>query len=421
MQGLYADIEGLKPAGDTSRLRDSSDYQKIRSEINRRFNPLAGLTDWEKVRTLCEKVAQEEGVDLLVAIYYTVAAMKTRGLAGLANGLELQVSVLGTGHEDNDMPAARRLELYRWMLGRIGEEVRAMRPEQGQIRELYRCERSLQAIDAFLSKQNGTKVDDLDALGFTIFEHIDRLESRSASRTPAMPVEVEVKKQNVNALIFFVGLTVGAVAIYVLLQLQGTRPNPTTQLTTALPEPKIITLEEAQQIHKEFGTEALSSHREQLLTAYTDKVSVLTASTSGDNLLEGIELANSLAYVFPEAPEVTLMNKNLQDWQEGLLAEVEELKQRFVTARTRAANLSLSAKNGNFSQVEALATGLENYAISLSPLIGRLTFVEQQIAEGNLERAKQELALLDADLKAITLKKALLEREIEASDAEPES
>ncbi|MEI8610651.1 type VI secretion system ImpA family N-terminal domain-containing protein [Enterovibrio sp. Hal110] len=421
MQGLYADIEGLKPAGDTSRLRDSSDYQKIRSEINRRFNPLAGLTDWEKVRTLCEKVAQEEGVDLLVAIYYTVAAMKTRGLAGLANGLELQVSVLGTGHEDNDMPAARRLELYRWMLGRIGEEVRAMRPEQGQIRELYRCERSLQAIDAFLSKQNGTKVDDLDALGFTIFEHIDRLESRSASRAPAMPVEVEVKKQNVNALIFFVGLTVGAVAIYVLLQLQGTRPNPTTQLTTVLPEPKIITLEEAQQIHKEFGTEALSSHREQLLTAYTDKVSVLTASTSGDNLLEGIELANSLAYVFPEAPEVTLMNKNLQDWQEGLLAEVEELKQRFVTARTRAANLSLSAKNGNFSQVEALATGLENYAISLSPLIGRLTFVEQQIAEGNLERAKQELALLDADLKAITLKKALLEREIEASDAEPES
>ncbi|MEZ8025734.1 type VI secretion system ImpA family N-terminal domain-containing protein [Enterovibrio norvegicus] len=421
MQGLYADIEGLKPAGDTSRLRDSSDYQKIRSEINRRFNPLAGLTDWEKVRTLCEKVAQEEGVDLLVAIYYTVAAMKTRGLAGLANGLELQVSVLGTGHEDNDMPAARRLELYRWMLGRIGEEVRAMRPEQGQIRELYRCERSLQAIDAFLSKQNGTKVDDLDALGFTIFEHIDRLESRSASRTPAMPVEVEVKKQNVNALIFFVGLTVGAVAIYVLLQLQGTRPNPTTQLTTALPEPKIITLEEAQQIHKEFGTEALSSHREQLLTAYTDKVSVLTASTSGDNLLEGIELANSLAYVFPEAPDVTLMNQNLQDWQEGLLAEVEELKQRFVTARTRAANLSLSAKNGNFSQVEALATGLENYAISLSPLIGRLTFVEQQIAEGNLERAKQELALLDADLKAITLEKALLEREIEASDAEPES
>ncbi|WP_283131932.1 type VI secretion system ImpA family N-terminal domain-containing protein [Enterovibrio norvegicus] len=421
MQGLYADIEGLKPAGDTSRLRDSSDYQKIRSEINRRFNPLAGLTDWEKVRTLCEKVAQEEGGDLLVAIYYTVAAMKTRGLAGLANGLELQVSVLGTGHEDNDMPAARRLELYRWMLGRIGEEVRAMRPEQGQIRELYRCERSLQAIDAFLSKQNGTKVDDLDALGFTIFEHIDRLESRSASRAPAMPIEVEVKKQNVNALIFFVGLAVGAVAIYLLLQLQGTRPNPTTQLTTALPEPKIITLEEAQQIHQEFGTEALSSHREQLLTAYTDKVSVLTASTSGDNLLEGIELANSLAYVFPEAPEVTLMNKNLQDWQEGLLAEVEELKQRFVTARTRAANLSLSAKNGNFSQVEALATGLENYAISLSPLIGRLTFVEQQIAEGNLERAKQELALLDADLKAITLEKALLEREIEASDAEPES
>lgn len=236
-----------------------------------------------------------------------------------------------------------------------------------------------------------------------------------------MPIEVEVKKQNVNALIFFVGLAVGAVAIYLLLQLQGTRPNPTTQLTTALPEPKIITLEEAQQIHQEFGTEALSSHREQLLTAYTDKVSVLTASTSGDNLLEGIELANSLAYVFPEAPEVTLMNKNLQDWQEGLLAEVEELKQRFVTARTRAANLSLSAKNGNFSQVEALATGLENYAISLSPLIGRLTFVEQQIAEGNLERAKQELALLDADLKAITLEKALLEREIEASDAEPES
>ncbi|WP_028022098.1 type VI secretion system ImpA family N-terminal domain-containing protein [Enterovibrio calviensis] len=412
-QWMLTDIDGIKLAADDSRLKDSADYQAIRSEINRRFNPLVGSVDWDKVRSLCEKVATTDGADLLVAIYYTVASLKTQGLSGFANGLELQVAVLRDKQVDANMPQAKRVELYRWMLGRMGEELRSMHPQLSQLRDLYRCERALQAIDRNLSLRGSDKVADLDVLGFTVFEHIDRLEnsSRSGVITPPL-VETKVRKQNASALVFVLGVLLGGASLYGLQHVQGSRPSPTSELTVALTEPKIISVEEAQQIREEFGAQALEGHQSRIIPAYTEKVTALTSGNTSHAFASGIDLAASLRYLFPSSEKVETLNVSLQQWQNSLLARYDELSGKFIVARTRAANISLLSKTGKLEQIPSIATGLENYAISLSPLLGRLSYVERLLADGDTERAANELELLEIQFKAITLKKALLEQRI---------
>ncbi|WP_232312676.1 type VI secretion system ImpA family N-terminal domain-containing protein [Enterovibrio coralii] len=285
---MFTDINGAKKAGNSARLRDASEYQKIRSEINRRFNPLAGSTDWDKVRELCEQLAEREGVDLLVAIYYTVAAMKTQGLSAFADGLELQVTVLRTPNDD-DMPFAKQADLYRWMLGRIGEEVRAMRPSLEQLRDLYRCERALESIDRYLSLNDEGKVEDLDVLGYAIFEHIDRIE-RSAKAQPLVNhVEVveERQKQNSGALVFAIGLLVGGLGYYGLTLVQGEIETPITILTEPEKIPKIVSADEASSIHATFSAVQLRESQLELASSYSDQVSILLASKVGDNYASG--------------------------------------------------------------------------------------------------------------------------------------
>lgn len=409
-QWMLTDIDGVKLAENSARLRDSPDYRKIRSEINRRFNPLAGSTDWNKVRELCENVATGEGADLLVAIYYTVASTKTQGLPGFANGLELQVAALRAPGDEN-MPSSKRAELYRWMLGRIGEEIRTIRPGIEQLRDLYRCERALEAIDRNLSKNSGEKVEDLDVLGYTVFEHIDRLERQMKGvEIASAPVDFVVKKQNASAKVFIGGGLLGAVALYGLLEVQGSADTPLTALTTPVTEPNVVTLEDAQAVRAEFGSLALKEYQAQLLPSYVNKVSALTAANIGDQYVTGLEYAESLQHLFPDTAEAEQVAKSITLWQSGLLAEFDAMNERFETARTRAANISLHAQNDHVDQVQALAKGLENYAISLSPLIGRLSFAEKLINEGEPEKAQAELDIVDKQLKAITMKKMAVQK-----------
>lgn len=82
-----------------AQLREDNRYQQMRSEINRRQSPFSGGTDWEKVYDLAATLAMTDGVDLLAASYFSVAAAKTRGIAGLASGLELLLTVLAHSKE----------------------------------------------------------------------------------------------------------------------------------------------------------------------------------------------------------------------------------------------------------------------------------------------------------------------------------
>lgn len=183
MSKLYfSDMNQFKLVLDETQLRGSTLYEQIRSEINRRFRPFSGGPDWEKIRVLCERIGASEGVDLLVSMYYTVAAVKTQGLLGLANGLELQVAVNNEFLDSSQFPAQRRAELYTWMISRVVPELRTLKVSQEQLRELYRCERACQSLYTMLDKYQPDHVPDIESVAFLIFEHIDQLETQRISR-----------------------------------------------------------------------------------------------------------------------------------------------------------------------------------------------------------------------------------------------
>ncbi|AGH81617.1 hypothetical protein PCNPT3_08395 [Psychromonas sp. CNPT3] len=197
MSKLYfSDTSQFKLVLDEAQLRGSALYEQIRNEINRRFRPFSGGPDWEKIRILCERVGASEGVDLLVSIYYTVAAVKTQGLLGLANGLELQVAVNNAFLASSEFPAQRRVELYTWMISRVAPEIRILKASPEQLRELYRCERACQRLYAMLEKHQPDHVPDIESIAFLVFEHIDQLETHRISHLIEKSNIVKTKQKN---------------------------------------------------------------------------------------------------------------------------------------------------------------------------------------------------------------------------------
>ncbi|WP_232312677.1 hypothetical protein [Enterovibrio coralii] len=123
-----------------------------------------------------------------------------------------------------------------------------------------------------------------------------------------------------------------------------------------------------------------------------------------------------MAHLFPESEESTQIQSTLGQWKNGVEATFTQMQERFETARTRAANVSLLMENGRVDQVKTLAKGLENYAISLSPMVARVSFAEQLIEEGDTERAMAELTIIDNQLKALAMKKVLLMEKVQNSE-----
>ncbi|WP_434143223.1 type VI secretion system ImpA family N-terminal domain-containing protein [Photobacterium leiognathi] len=120
---------------DESELRNSDKYQLIRDEINRLNSPSYGKIDWEKIKRLCEELACTDGLSFLTTIYYTAALVKINGTSGLADGLELQFAVLKLLFEKNKDSLIKCAELYRWMIARIGDDLRRLDPNKSQIKD----------------------------------------------------------------------------------------------------------------------------------------------------------------------------------------------------------------------------------------------------------------------------------------------
>lgn len=407
-------ISGFRLADDEDRLRDSPLYQSIREEINRRSSPLSGSTDWERVHKLCEQLASGEGTDLLIAIYYTVAALKVRGIAGLADALELQVAVLSRPGGASLAPA-RRSELYRWLQGRIGTDVRNLRPGHSQLRELFRCERALQQIDRCLALLQPEARPELEALGFAIFEQVDRLETgrtiSAAAPSHHSVTEVRHSRRPAIALAFTAGLVIAATGLALWPRLMPS--SLTDRLLPAVVVPQIISPHESKVLLAEFDRHQLESSQDTLLAQYRAYVQQLI--TEPARLSSSVEpLADSLRQLYPDDPSVAAFYTDARNWSRQLQTQLDHLTRRFTTARTLAANLNRQIEAGNLEAAQSLAEDMEDYAISLSPFIARIGYIETLISQEQWSQAKAELTTLDNQIKALVIKKAALAVQLES-------
>lgn len=419
----FSDMSQFRLVSDETQLRESATYQQIRSEINRRFNPLAGGINWERVRGLCEHIGETEGVDLLVAIYYAVSAVKTQGLAGLANGLELQAAVNSKFAQSSVLPAARRAELYTWMIGRVAPEIRALRPSINQLRDLYRCERACQSLHDMLSKSQPDHVPDLESIGFIIFEHIDQLEIEARSCQLSAKENVDnVQKSNkkFRVISFFVGAALGTMAIIPFSQLGIGASTPTLALTTEQRVPKILSFDEGKALKSKFGSNTVEAYKTDLVSLYTNTAQSLVDKDIGQDFTQALALSESIQRLYPHDPNVSISREKLARWQQGTLQEIDKQYRRFAAARTRAANIHRLSQKGDIVAVRALSKDLEQYAISLSPLYGRAIYIEELMKDGSLEQAQSELNTLMNSLKGLSFKSSQLEQSLKLLLQHPE-
>lgn len=73
------------------------------------------------------------------------------------------------------------------------------------------------------------------------------------------------------------------------------------------------------------------------------------------------------------------------------------------------ANIALLAKRGKWGELEKQTKSLEEFAVSLSPIYGRVDYVQGLLEQGDIPNAQKEFAILKQRLDSLSWKMAELE------------
>ncbi|WP_188013661.1 type VI secretion system ImpA family N-terminal domain-containing protein [Photobacterium damselae] len=474
-QLYFSELQQYKLVAHEDELRDSDCYQKIRDVINKRNSPLSGSVDWQLVQQLCDELGRTDGFDFIATIYFTIAAIKNEGLAGLANGLELQVVAVDTFIRNSSFPAQKRVELYQWMLGRIGNELRALQPTQSQLRDLYRCERACQRLNEIFMEVQPEHIPDLEAIGYVVFEHIDRLEnglslkesgqyenvytqkdvttkktkhqidgngnqvSKTSSSVVVKPNYAQHAAQSPNKestthtssrsyVSFALGLILGAGGIVTGVQLfpqwfqllstthsqtvSANRSPLAQSVTMSLNSGHILTLEQGKALQTHFTAQQFSEDKSIIVPMYLKQANVLITQPAGGNLAEAFSLIDTIQRLYPNDESV----EQAQNRYHQIETQYDELfatqYRRFNTARSRIANLQQAIKANNRANTLRLSQGINEYAIGLSPVYGRISYITEQLKQGDKNQAQIEWQNLNQELQAISFKVEQLHQDL---------
>ena len=410
---FFSDLHQFRLVTNESQLRDSPTYQQIRSEINRRNIPLSGGTDWENVRVLCERIGASEGVDLLVAVYYTVAAIKTQGLNGLAVGLELQAALIKKFGGNSAFPAVRRAELLTWMIGKIGPEIRSLKPSVRQLRELYRCERACHSLHNQFNLLQPDQIPDLDMVAFTIFEFIDQLETNAEIAQPKIIEITPTLSWKRRLLPYIGGAGVAVSLLFTSNYLVENLDTPRSIVTIEKELPRVMGAAYIETLPSIIDIGNWNSDKTKISTLYINQSARLINKKVTDDVKEALALESTLQALYPLDSALVKRSLPMAQWKKEMLAVVEKQYGRFSRARTNAANINLMVENDKYAQAKVLAKKMEGYAIGLSPVYGRAMYIEELIGQGKVKASEAELDKLLYNLKALNLKIALLETQLE--------
>lgn len=175
---IYIENKRFYIESDSSQIRDEERYCAIKDSINRRAAIPKSSFDWGGVYTDAESLAEAVGIDLIMASYFTVAAFKTQGFRGFANGLALINSAL-LNQGVNDLKQHKLNKgLVDWIKKEIIGDVGKLQPSYDALRDLYRCERECQILDDVLGSQQEMHEGTFEEVTLQLLQHIERLEMR---------------------------------------------------------------------------------------------------------------------------------------------------------------------------------------------------------------------------------------------------
>ncbi len=388
---------------ESETLRKTSAYEAVRSEINRRLNPLSGGVDWEQVRTQCEHLAKGPGVDLLMAGYWSIASLKTQGLDGFANGLELLnaiVSMLSSGDVKTE---SGRKDILTWVNARAVEELKALKPGMNHLRALYRCERYCEQLHRMIAQLQPSHSVQYESIGFALFEHIDRLEAAlytvKGASAPCSPDTMPSAVQSKPKSWFKRGLLGGALVVLALCGVVA------YQWQYFHFERVVDVARLAQQDRSEVWQPSVVKH--DVVAQLTQTIAEELSKRVGENISHAQQALVTLERLYPE--EAQSVSDRFHHTQQSSLARVDEMVERFSHVRTQVANMAKQYKgSAGYSSLAAM----ETYAVSLSPVYGRIEYIERLLRQGQQDDAKQELDILTERLKDLRWKLEALQQQV---------
>ncbi|CCN45804.1 putative ATPase involved in DNA repair/Chromosome segregation [Vibrio nigripulchritudo MADA3029] len=387
---IYIDHGIFTILSNQPSLRDSERYQKIRSEINGRMGFLSGATQWESVFNECIKLGTEVGMDFLLTSYFSVAGFKVEGVKGFASGLELMLAAYVEDKDHQALSSHHKQEIIQWMTSKVTSDLKLIKPNKDQIRDLYRCERALQDLNELCERFQPESSPNFEGIAFSIFEHIDRIETvTQVVQKPDLPTDNTSKSGRNIWMFFFIlawALTVAVAYFYSVERLKvchavegmkRTVTAPTEELLSKLTEESVAELPPDEQIV--------------IRSALVDAMDSDLKITVYQQYLNVVMLMEKAKELFPDNPEVEAAIKKIEVQSQGYREELQRDLERFYSARTLAANLVNETKHANNQES---AERLEQYILSLSPIYSRNAYIQEQIDKQNYDLAKEELSVL---------------------------
>ena len=371
-------------------LRESERYQKVRNEINGRLGFISGSVKWDSVFEECVSLGTDIGFDFLFTSYFSVAAFKVQGVKGFANGLELMASAYVEDIEHRALSKHHKLEIIQWMTSKISSDLRLIKPDKIQLRNLYRCEKALQDIHHLCESFQPEDIPRFESIAFTLFEHIDRIETEGRMHSSVKTDYLDHPKhtKNVRVFWFVLGCALSLTALYLYsiemmkncniaegYKCMVTISNDERLMHLTKQSISKMPLEEKALIEKTF-VEAMENN---------------VKTTIYQQYLNIVSVENKARLLFPNSLEVKRVSQIMEEQELSYQQELERDQERFDSARTMAANLVNIAKTAEYKQNIGR---LEQYILSLSPIYSRNAFIKDQINQQNYELAREELTVL---------------------------
>lgn len=161
-QTLYAELGKQAIFGGAGiSVRNEPDYELLEAEMAKMSNPSSSATlDWNIVEQLAAGLLATKGKDMLVASYLAGALMQTRGLEGLADGVQVLADMMHAFWDTLQPPLARvrgRRNAMQWLIDRVQANAAehdwsTLPPQEPEL--VARLRASLGAIDALTGEKD---------------------------------------------------------------------------------------------------------------------------------------------------------------------------------------------------------------------------------------------------------------------------
>lgn len=404
---IFLDNHYYHLTDDPHKIRDLADYETVREQLNRGYNPLAGGPNWEEVHTCCMRLAKGPGLDFLMTAYFTLASLKVQGLSGYANGLELLTAHVSQRGEPSSKQASAHKDIIDWVNTRVAKELKELKPDYAALRDLYRAERYCERLHQLLEQQQPSQIVDFESVGFALFEHIDRIEARYHTLMKRQDKEVQAQQATISRQRYYWSLIVacivgGLLVIGAWYGYQNLAWFHKNDYATSQSVPILQSSAQAKRYQKQVSKTQLERWKHDVVPLYSTSIKQHMSASMLSHPWRAQQEMAVLNTLYPGSSQVAELNNELHKTQQDALAQTERFIERFKQIRTTMANVSLMAKKGHLHALQQHTQDLENFAVSLSPIYGRVDYVQTLIKRGEMDKANKEFLVLKQRLTSLS-------------------